>query len=288
MKAILLAGGTGSRMRPTTSVINKHLLPVYNKPMIFYSLSVLLLLKFREIIIICEPNSVDLYKKLLSDGSNFGVKIKYLIQRKPNGIPEAFIVSEKLIKNEKVCLMLADNFIFGNDLFKFLKKGIENNNGAHFYAYSVQNPQNYAVLNHKKNTIIDIQEKPKNPKSNLAIPGLYFFDKNVVKNCKSLKKSKRNEFEIVDLINVYIKKKKAKFSIIGRGISWLDMGSFDDLNDCSNFIRAIESRQNFVIGSPEEVAWRNKFISSEKLKKVANNYKNDYGSYLNNLTKIKK
>ena len=246
------------------------------------------MLKFKEIIIICEPNSIKLYKKLLSDGSYFGIKIRYVIQKKPNGIPEAFIVSQKLIRNEKVCLMLADNFIFGNDLFKFLKKGIENNNGAYFYAYNVKNPENYAVLNHKKNTIIDIQEKPKNPKSNLAIPGLYFFDKDVVNNSKNLKKSKRGEFEIVDLINVYIKKKKAKFSIIGRGISWLDMGSFNDLNDCSNFIRAIENRQNFVIGSPEEVAWRNKFISSKKLKKIANNYKNDYGRYLNNLLKIKK
>ena len=284
MKAILLAGGTGSRMRPTTTVTNKHLLPVYNKPMIFYSLSVLLLLKFKEIIIICEPRSKDLYKKLLSDGSSLGIKIKYVIQKKPNGIPESFLLSQKLIKGENVCLMLADNFIFGNDLYKFLKKGLQNISGAHFFAYSVQNPQNYAVLNNKKNTVIDIEEKPKNPKTNLAIPGLYFFDKDVVKHCKSLKKSKRGELEIVDLINIYIKNKKAQFSKIGRGISWLDMGSFDDLNDCSNFIRAIEKRQNFVIGSPEEVAWRNDFISLKQLKKVANKYKNDYGTYLKNLS----
>ena len=284
MKAILLAGGTGSRMRPTTSAINKHLLPVYNKPMIFYSLSVLLLLKFREIIIVCEPGSIHLYKKLLSDGSNFGIKIRYVIQKKANGIPESFLITQKFIKNKNVCLMLADNFIFGSDLFNFLKGGLKNINGAYFYAYNVQNPKNYAVLNSKKNKIIDIEEKPKNPKSNLAIPGLYFFDKDVVSHCKSLKKSKRRELEIVDLINIYIKNKKAKFSIIGRGISWLDMGSFDDLNDCSNFIRAIEKRQNFVIGSPEEVAWRNKFISKKKLKKVANKYKNEYGKYLSNLS----
>ena len=284
MKAILLAGGTGSRMRPTTTAINKHLLPVYNKPMIFYSLSVLLLLKFKEIIIICESSSVDLYKKLLSNGSDLGVRIKYIIQKKANGIPESFLIAQKLIKNQNVCLMLGDNFIFGNDLYKFLKKGLNNKNGAHFYAYSVQNPENYAVLNNVKNRIIDIEEKPKNPKTNLAIPGLYFFDKNVVKYCKGLKKSKRGELEIVDLIKIYIKDKKAKFSKIGRGISWLDMGSFDDLNDCSNFIRAIEKRQNFVIGSPEEVVWRNNFISSKQLKKVASKYKNDYGKYLNNLS----
>ena len=180
--------------------------------------------------------------------------------------------------------MLADNFIFGSDLFNFLKKGLKNIKGAYFYAYNVQNPKNYAVLNSKKGKIIDIEEKPENPKSNLAIPGLYFFDKDVVSYCKSLKKSKRGELEIVDLINIYIKNKKAKFSTIGRGISWLDMGSFDDLNDCSNFIRAIEKRQNFVIGSPEEVAWRNSFISMKKLKKVANKYKNEYGKYLSNLS----
>jgi glucose-1-phosphate thymidylyltransferase len=285
MKAILLAGGTGSRMRPTTSAINKHLLPVYNKPMIFYSLSVLLLLKFREIIIICEPSSIDLYKKLLSNGSNLGIKIKYVIQRKANGIAESFLIAQKLIKNENVCLMLADNFIFGSDVFNTLKGGLQNISGAHFYAYSVQNSKNYAVLNSKNNKIIDIEEKPKNPKSNLAIPGLYFFDKDVVTHCKSLKKSKRGELEIVDLINIYVKNKKAKFSIIGRGICWLDMGSFDDLNDCSNFIRAIEKRQHFVIGSPEEIAWRNKFISLKKLKKIANKYKNEYGKYLSNLSK---
>ncbi len=284
MKAILLAGGTGSRMRPTTSAINKHLLPVYNKPMIFYSLSVLLLLKFREIIIVCDPGSIHLYKKLLSDGSNLGIKIIYVIQKKANGIPESFLITQKLIKNKNVCLMLADNFIFGSDLFNFLKKGLKNIKGAYFYAYNVQNPKNYAVLNSKKGKIIDIEEKPENPKSNLAIPGLYFFDKDVVSYCKSLKKSKRGELEIVDLINIYIKNKKAKFSTIGRGISWLDMGSFDDLNDCSNFIRAIEKRQNFVIGSPEEVAWRNSFISMKKLKKVANKYKNEYGKYLSNLS----
>jgi len=285
MKAILLAGGTGSRMRPATSAINKHLIPVYNKPMIFYSLSVLILLKFREIIIVCEPGSLHLYKKLLSDGSNLGVKIKYVIQKKANGIPESFLITEKLIKNKNVCLMLADNFIFGSNLINFLKKGLKNINGAYFYAYNVQHPENYAVLNSKKNKIIDIEEKPENPKSNLAIPGLYFFDKDVVKHCKSLKKSKRGEMEIVDLINIYIKNKKAKFSLMGRGVSWLDMGSYDDLNDCSNFIRAIEKRQNFLIGSPEEVAWRNNFISIKKLKKIANEYKNEYGKYLSNLSK---
>tara|TARA_B100000787_G_C16199029_1_gene303341 strand:- start:4898 stop:5755 length:858 start_codon:yes stop_codon:yes gene_type:complete len=280
MKAILLAGGTGSRMRPTTTAVNKHLLPVYNKPMIFYSLSILLLCKFREIIIVCDPESINQYKKLLGNGANYGIKIKFLIQKKPNGIPEAFLVSQKFIKNQNVCLLLGDNFFYGHDLYKFLKKGIDNKGGAFFYAYNVQNPRNYAVLNNSKNKIINIEEKPKNPKTNLAVPGIYFFDQNVVKLCKKLKKSKRGELEIVDLINTYVKSKKADFLEIGRGLSWLDMGSFDDLNDCSNFIRAIENRQNFIIGSPEEIAWRNNFISSKKLKMIANKYKNEYGEYL--------
>ena len=280
MKAILLAGGTGSRMRPTTTAVNKHLLPVYNKPMIFYSLSILLLCKFREIIIVCDPESINQYKKLLGNGANYGIKIKFLIQKKPNGIPEAFLVSQKFIKNQNVCLLLGDNFFYGHDLYKFLKKGIDNKGGAFFYAYNVQNPRNYAVLNNSKNKIINIEEKPKNPKTNLAVPGIYFFDQNVVKLCKKLKKSKRGELEIVDLINTYVKSKKADFLEIGRGLSWLYMGSFDDLNDCSNFIRAIENRQNFIIGSPEEIAWRNNFISSKKLKMIANKYKNEYGEYL--------
>jgi len=283
MKAILLAGGTGSRMKPTSMVINKHLLPVYNKPMIFYSLSVLLLCKFKEIIIICDPDNINLYKKLFGNGSNLGIKIKYIIQKKANGIPEAFLISEKFIKNQNVCLLLGDNFIFGHDVYKFLKKGIDNKKGIFFYVYSVKNPQDYAVLNNNKKKIISIEEKPKVPKTNLAIPGIYFFDKNVTKYCKNLKKSNRGELEIVDLINIYIKQKKAKFEKIGRGISWLDMGSFDDLNNCSNFIRTTEKRQNFMIGSPEEIAWENKWISTKQLKKIAGKYKNNYGKYLNNL-----
>ena len=186
-----------------------------------------------------------------------------------------------IVLNQNVCLLLGDNFIFGHDIYKFLKKGINNKKGIFFYAYNVKNPQDYAVLNNDKKKIISIEEKPKRPKTNLAIPGIYFFDKNVTKYCKNLKKSNRGELEIVDLINIYVKQKKAKFEKIGRGISWLDMGSFDDLNNCSNFIRAIEKRQNLMIGSPEEIAWRNKWISSKKLKNLS---KNDYGKYLENIS----
>ena len=283
MKAILLAGGLGTRMRPSTLGINKHLIPVYNKPMIYYSLSVLMLCKFKEVILICDPSSKAIYKKIFSDGKYLGMKIKILIQKNPNGIPEAFLVAKKYIKNQNVCLILGDNFFYGQGFYESLKKGINLKKGAFFLAYNVQQPENYAVINKKKNKIIDIEEKPKNPKSNLAIPGLYFFDKNVVRYCKELIKSNRNELEIVDLLKIYLKNNLANFKEIRRGISWLDMGSFDDLNDCSNYIRAIEKRQNFMISSPEEIALLNNWISKKQLIEIARNYKNKYGEYLFNL-----
>ena len=283
MKAILLAGGTGTRLRPATLGINKHLMPVYNKPMIYYSLSILMLCKFKEVILICDPESKKIYKKIFSNGKHLGMKIRIIIQKKPNGIPEAFLISKKYIKNESVCLMLGDNFFYGQGFYQSLKKGINLKKGAFFLAYNVQNPQNYAVLEQKNNKIISIEEKPKKPKTNLVVPGIYFFDKNVVDNCKNLKKSKRGELEIVDLINTYIKHNLAKFIEIRRGISWLDMGSFDDLSDCSNYIRAIEKRQNFIISSPEEIAFLNKWITKKKLIQISNKYNNDYGNYLKKL-----
>ena len=283
MKAILLAGGTGSRLRPATLGINKHLMPVYNKPMIYYSLSILMLCKFREVILICDRDSKKIYEKIFSNGKHLGMKIHIVVQEKANGIPEAFLISKKYLKNESVCLMLGDNFFFGQGFYNLLKKGTNLKKGAFFLAYNVQNPEKYAVLEKKNNKILSIVEKPQNPKTNLAIPGIYFFDKNVVDYCKNLTKSKRGELEIVDLINIYIKKSSVKFEEIGRGISWLDMGSFEDLNDCSNYIRAIEKRQNFMISSPEEIAFLNKWITKKKLIQISNKYNNDYGDYLKKL-----
>ena len=283
MKAILLAGGTGTRMRPTTLGINKHLMPVYNKPMIYYSLSVLMLCKFKEIILICDPESKKIYEKMFSNGKDLGIKIRIEVQNRANGIPEAFLISQKYIKNESVCLMLGDNFFYGQGFYKILKKGINLKKGAFFLAYNVQHPENYAVLELQKKKILSIKEKPKNPKTNLAIPGIYFFDKNVINYCNTLVKSRRNELEIVDLINLYIKNSTVQYEEIGRGISWLDMGSFDDLNDCSNYIRAIEKRKNFMIGSIEEIAFINKCISKKKLKNIAKKYNNNYGQYLKKL-----
>ncbi len=285
MKAILLAGGTGTRMRPVTTGINKHLMPVYNKPMIYYSLSVLMLCKFKEVILICDANSKNMYKKIFSNGKYLGMKIIILVQNKANGIPEAFLIAKNYIKNKNVCLMLGDNFFYGQGFYRALYKGINLKKGAFFLAYGVQHPENYAVIEKKNKKIINIEEKPKKPKTNLAIPGIYFFDKNVVNNCKYLDKSKRNELEIVDLLKIYIKENTAKYTEIGRGISWLDMGSFDDLNDCSNYIRAIEKRQNFMISSPEEIAYLNNWISKKQLKIIAKKYNNKYGEYLNNLCK---
>ncbi len=283
MKAILLAGGTGTRLRPATLGINKHLMPVYNKPMIYYSLSVLMLCKFKEVILICDKESKKIYEKIFSDGKYLGMKIHIIVQKKANGIPEAFLISEKLIKNQSVCLMLGDNFFYGQGFYQTLKKGVNLKKGAFFLAYNVQNPENYAVLEKKNKKIIGIEEKPKKPKTNLIVPGIYFFDKNVVDYCKNLTKSKRGELEIVDLINIYIKKSFVKYEEIGRGISWLDMGSFDDLNDCSNYIRAIEKRQNFMVSSPEEIAYLNKWITKNKLLKISSKYNNVYGNYLKKL-----
>ncbi len=283
MKAILLAGGTGTRMRPSTLGINKHLIPVYNKPMIYYSLSVLMLCKFKEVILICDPSSEKIYKKIFLNGKYLGMKIRILVQKTANGIPEAFLVAKNYIKNQSVCLMLGDNFFYGQGFYKILKKGIELKKGAFFLAYNVQHPENYAVIEKKNNKILSIEEKPKFPKTNLAIPGIYFFDKNVISYCKNLSRSNRDELEIVDLINFYVKKGSAKFAEIRRGISWLDMGSFDDLNDCSNYIRAIEKRQNSMISSPEEIAFLNKWISKKQLILIAEKYKNKYGEYLKSL-----
>ena len=283
MKAILLAGGTGTRLRPATLGINKHLMPVYNKPMIYYSLSILMLCKFREVILICDADSKKIYEKIFSNGKHLGMKIHIIVQKKANGIPEAFLISKKYLKNESACLMLGDNFFFGQGFYDLLKKGTNLKKGAFFLAYNVPNPEKYAVLEKKDNQILSIVEKPQNPKTNLAIPGIYFFDKNVVNYCKNLTKSKRGELEIVDLINIYIKKNLAKFKQIGRGISWLDMGSFEDLIDCSNYIRAIEKRQNFMISSPEEIAFLNKWITKKELLQISNKYNNDYGDYLKKL-----
>jgi len=283
-KAIILAGGTGSRLGPLTKVTNKQLLPLYDKPLIFYPLSILMLAGIRDILIITNPYEDINFKKILGNGSNFGIKIQYLIQQKPNGLPEAFIIGEKFINKKNIALILGDNFFYGQGFTKRLKEQIKMKSGSTIFSYKVNNPQNYGVAEVKNNKILNIKEKPKKSKSNLAITGLYFFDKNVVNFSKKLKPSKRKELEIIDLLKKYLKKKKLKIEFMGRGSAWLDTGNAESLFETSQFISNIEKRQGLKIACLEEIALNNKWISKSIVKKQINFYGNcDYSNYLKKL-----
>ena len=283
-KGIILAGGTGSRLSPLTKVTNKQLLPLYDKPLIFYPLSILMLAKIRDILIITNPNEDINFKKILGNGSNFGVKIQYLTQQKPNGIPEAFIIGEKFINKKNVALILGDNFFYGQGFTKRLREQIKIKSGSTIFTYKVNNPQDYGIVEIKNNKILNIKEKPKKSKSNLAITGLYFFDKNVVNLSKKLKPSKRKELEIVDLLKRYLKIKKLKFEFMGRGSAWLDTGNADSLFETSQFISNIEKRQGLKIACLEEIALNNKWISKSIIKKQIKFYGNcDYSKYIKKL-----
>jgi glucose-1-phosphate thymidylyltransferase len=283
-KGIILAGGTGSRLSPLTKVTNKQLLPLYDKPLIFYPLSILMLAKIRDILIITNPNEDINFKKILGNGSNFGVKIQYLTQQKPNGIPEAFIIGEKFINKKNVALILGDNFFYGQGFTKRLREQIKIKSGSTIFTYKVNNPQDYGIVEIKNNKILNIKEKPKKSKSNLAITGLYFFDKNVVNLSKKLKPSKRKELEIVDLLKRYLKIKKLKFEFMGRGSAWLDTGNAENLFETSQFISNIEKRQGLKIACLEEIALNNKWISKSIIKKQIKFYGNcDYSKYIKKL-----
>jgi glucose-1-phosphate thymidylyltransferase len=285
MIGIILAAGTGTRLMPITKCLNKHLIPVYNKPMIYYPLSVLMLCGIREIIIICDKFNKKNFFKILQDGKNLGIKISYTVQKKPNGIPECFLLCKNKIKNKKVALILGDNLFYGQGIIQILLNEIKRLNGSFCFGYNVSNPKQYAVIELLNNRIKNIVEKPNKIKSHLAIPGFYLFDENVHKFSKKLKKSKRNELEIVDLLKIYLKIKKLNFKLLPRGISWLDMGSFNDLISATNFVKTIEDRQNLKVGCPEEIAWRNNWITKKKLLHLGKNYKNEYGKYLKEITK---
>ena len=283
-KGIILAGGTGSRLSPLTKIINKQLLPLYDKPLIFYPLSILMLAGIRDILIITNPNEDINFKKILKNGSGFGIKIQYLTQQKPNGLPEAFIIGEKLIKKQNVALILGDNFFYGQGFTKRLEKHIKKKIGSTIFTYQVNNPQDYGVVEIKNNKILNIKEKPKKSKSNLAITGLYFFDKNVVNFSKKLKPSKRKELEIVDLLKKYLKIKKLKAEFMGRGSAWLDTGNVESLFETSQFISNIEKRQGLKIACLEEIALNNKWISKSIINKQIEFYGNcDYSKYLKKL-----
>jgi len=284
-KGIILAGGKGTRLSPLTKIINKQLLPLYDKPLIFYPLSVLMLAGIKDVLIITNSGQKKLFQMILGNGSGLGIKISYKEQKKPNGLPEAFIIGEKFINNDNVALILGDNFFYGQGFTNRIKDCINNNNGATIFTYIVNNPSDYGIAELNKNSeIIKISEKPKKSNSKFAITGLYLFDNQVVSLSKKLKPSKRNELEIVDLIKKYLKQKKLKAEFIGRGSAWLDTGTIENLNETSQFIASIEKRQGLKIGCIEEIAYNNKWIEKKKLLKAIKFYGNcSYSDYLKKL-----
>lgn len=266
MKGILLSGGTGSRLFPSTIAISKQLLPIYDKPMIYYSLSVLLMAGIKQILIITTEKDLNLYKALLKDGSDFGITLNYEIQEKPNGLAESFLIGEKFIDNDNVCLVLGDNIFYGLGFTEKLKTIKKNLNGACVFGYHVQNPEDFGVLEFdKNNNVIGIEEKPKIPKSNYAVTGLYFYDNKVVEYAKTLTPSHRNELEITDLNKIYLSENKLKVELLGRGFAWLDTGTHENLLNASQFIETVEKRQGLKIGCLEEISFNNGWISKDRL-----------------------
>tara|TARA_B100000767_G_scaffold271265_1_gene296534 strand:+ start:432 stop:1301 length:870 start_codon:yes stop_codon:yes gene_type:complete len=284
-KGIILAGGMGTRMSPLTKAVNKQLLPLYDKPLIFYPLSVLMLAGIQNFLIIVNKGQLNQFRKILPEKNNLGIKIEYKEQLKPAGLPQALSIGEKFIGNDNVSLILGDNFFYGQSLTKILRKNISFKSGAKIFLYPVKNPHLYGVatLNNKKR-VIKLLEKPNKTKSNLAVTGLYFFDNKAVQYTKQLKPSKRGELEIIDLLNIYKRKSKLNAELIGRGGAWLDTGNVKDYYDASNFISTIENRQGLKIACLEEIALKNKWIDSKNIKNSILFYGNcDYSKYLKSL-----
>ena len=286
-KGIILAGGHGTRMSPLTKAVNKQLLPIYDKPLIFYPLSVLMLAGIKDILIIVNKGQLAQFKKILPDGKNLGIKISFAQQEKPKGLPEAFKIGEKFIGKDNIALILGDNFFYGQSLTEKLKRCTKLKSGAKILLHTVSNPSQYGVVKlNKKNKILSIIEKPKKFLSNLAVTGLYFFDNNVIKYTKTLKSSKRNETEIVDLLNKYNKKNKLFAELIGRGGAWLDTGSIEDFYNASSFVAALENRQGLKIACVEEIAYSNNWIGKNEIKLAIKFYGNcNYSTYLKKLSK---
>ena len=284
-KGIVLAGGMGTRMSPLTKAVNKQLLPLYDKPLIYYPLSVLMLAGIKKILIIVNKGQLNQFRKILPEKNNLGISLEYKEQIRPGGLPEAFTIGEKFINKDSVSLILGDNFFYGQSLTRILKKNINLNSGAKIFIHPVKNPQLYGVATlSKNNKVSKLIEKPKKTISNLAVTGLYFFDNKVVEITKKLKPSKRGELEIIDLLNIYKRKNKLKAELIGRGGSWLDTGNIKDFNDASNFIATIESRQGLKIACLEEIALNNNWIKAKQLKDSIKFYGNcDYSKYLKSL-----
>lgn len=281
MKGIILAGGTGSRLHPITQGISKQLTPVYDKPMIYYPLSTLMLAGIRDILIITTPTDQEQFKRLLGDGSRFGINLEYKVQPSPDGLAQAFILGADFIGNDPVALVLGDNIFYGPGLGTQLAT-YEQKDGATVFAYRVADPRAYGVVEFDEEfNALSIEEKPENPKSDYAIPGLYFYDSKVVEYARQIKPSPRGELEITDLNRVYLEQGKLKVEVLPRGTAWLDTGTFDSLADATNFIRTVQSRQGLSVGCPEEIAWRHGWLSDEQLREIATPLvKSGYGSYL--------
>ena len=285
-KGIILSGGKGTRMSPLTKAVNKQLLPIYDKPLIYYPLSVLMLAKIRDILIVVNKGQLDQYKKILPNGKNLGIKISYVEQDKPRGLPDAFILGEKFIGKSSVSLILGDNFFYGQYLTEKLKSSVKIKNGAKVFLHRVRKPERYGVAKVKNNKIISIKEKPKKFFSDYAITGLYFFDNKVVDYSKKLKPSKRGEIEITDLLKKYKEKGKLSADFIGRGGAWLDTGSISDYYKTSNFVSAVENRQGFKVACLEEIAFLNNWITKKNIKDAIKFYGNcEYSIYLKRLIK---
>jgi glucose-1-phosphate thymidylyltransferase len=282
MKGIILAGGKGSRLAPLTSVISKQLLPIYDKPMIYYPMSILMLAGIRDILIITTKDDLDSYKILLGDGKKLGISISYEIQEYPKGLAEAFIIGESFIVKQPVCLILGDNILYGQDLSNVLRESVNLQNGALIYGYPVKNPKEFGVVEFDSNLkVLSLEEKPQRPKSEFAIPGIYFYDHTVVVKAKQVKPSNRNELEITSLNEMYLNEGTLNVKLLGRGFAWLDTGTIDSMKSASEFVEAIQKRQGFYVSCIEEIAWRKGYISTNEFQELGNKLSNsDYGKYI--------